>query len=383
MGKAKDVWQRIGVVPASATGLVVVGLIIGVVASLLQWWGNPPNMGICTACFERDIAGAIGLHRFAPAQYLRPEIPGFVLGAMLAALLFGEFRPRGGSMPMLRFTLGAFAMIASLVFLGCTWRAFLRLAGGDGTALAGLAGLAVGIAAGSWFLKRGFTLGSARSVVPAAGLVMPAFMALLLALLIAGVWFGAGQPFYSSSKGPGAMHASIAASLGVGLLVGILGQRSRFCTVGAVREILLVRNARLLGGVAAMVIGAMAVNIALGQFKVSMAAAPIAHSDHLWNFLSMILAGLAFCLSGGCPGRHLFLCGEGNTDSSIFVTGMIVGAAVAHNWALTGAPDRIVQGVLQVGGPGLYAKIAIAVGFAFCIAVGFTARKRELPVKAE
>lgn len=39
------------------------------------------------ACFERDIAGALGLHRAEVVQYIRPEIIGFVLGATLAALV--------------------------------------------------------------------------------------------------------------------------------------------------------------------------------------------------------------------------------------------------------------------------------------------------------
>ena len=37
------------------------GAFIGVFAALLQHWGNPGNMGV--ACFERGIAGALGLHR--------------------------------------------------------------------------------------------------------------------------------------------------------------------------------------------------------------------------------------------------------------------------------------------------------------------------------
>jgi uncharacterized protein len=87
-------------------------------------------MGVCVACFERDIAGALGLHRAAVVQYMRPEIIGFVLGALIAAYLFKEFRPRVGSAPIVRFVLGIFAMIGALVFLGCPWRALLRLAGG-------------------------------------------------------------------------------------------------------------------------------------------------------------------------------------------------------------------------------------------------------------
>ena len=65
---------------ASRAGIISVGAFIGIFAALLQKWGNPGNMGICVACFERDIAGSIGLHRVALVQYLRPEILGFVLG---------------------------------------------------------------------------------------------------------------------------------------------------------------------------------------------------------------------------------------------------------------------------------------------------------------
>ncbi|MBS3784286.1 MAG: YeeE/YedE family protein, partial [Anaerolineae bacterium] len=110
---------------ASRWGIVLAGAVIGVLAPLLQAAGNPPNMGICVACFERDIAGALGLHRAAVVQYIRPEIIGFVLGALIAAYLFGEFKARAGSAPIVRFVLGMFAMIGALAFLGCPWRALL------------------------------------------------------------------------------------------------------------------------------------------------------------------------------------------------------------------------------------------------------------------
>ena len=87
---------------ASTAGIIVVGAIIGVAAILLQKFGNPANMGICVACFERDIAGGLGLHRAAIVQYIRPEIIGFVLGSLGMSLAVGEFRPRGGSSPRVR-----------------------------------------------------------------------------------------------------------------------------------------------------------------------------------------------------------------------------------------------------------------------------------------
>jgi hypothetical protein len=42
------------------------------------------------ACFERDIAGSLGLHRAAVVQYIRPEIIGFVLGALLPPMRSGS-----------------------------------------------------------------------------------------------------------------------------------------------------------------------------------------------------------------------------------------------------------------------------------------------------
>jgi hypothetical protein len=58
-------------------------------------------------------------------------------------------------------------------------------------------------------------------------------------------------------------------------------------------------------------------NLILGQFKAGFEAQPIAHSIHIWNFLGMTLSGLAFSLSGGCPGRQLILSGEGDTDAGL------------------------------------------------------------------
>ena len=161
---------------ATRWGIIGIGAFIGVFAALLQTWGNPGNMGICVACFERDIAGAIGLHRAAVVQYMRPEIIGFVLGSLIAAYLFKEFRPRVGSAPIVRFVLGAFAMIGALVFLGCPWRALLRFAGGDGNAIFGLLGLIAGIWIGTRFLKSGYTLGRAEKTYTSAGCLLPLTM---------------------------------------------------------------------------------------------------------------------------------------------------------------------------------------------------------------
>ncbi len=361
---------------ASRWGIVATGAVIGVLAPVLQKAGNPPNMGICVACFERDIAGALGLHRAAVVQYLRPEIIAFVLGSTMAALLFREFKARSGSAPIVRFVLGIFAMIGALAFLGCPWRALLRLAGGDLNAILGLLGLGVGITGGVWFLKRGYTLGRSYRSPAAVGWIMPVIMLGLLLLLIFRPQFSEGGPIFFSESGPGSMHAAVIISLVAGLIIGFLAQRTRFCTMGSIRDVILMRDTHLVSGVGALLIVAFIVNLILGQVHVGFAAQPVAHSNHLWNFLGMALAGMAFALAGGCPGRQLFLSGEGDGDAAVFVLGMITGAGFAHNFALAGVPDRMVEGSLVIGGPGPYGQAAVLLGLAVCIVLGFAMRER-------
>lgn len=354
---------------ATRGGIVVVGLIIGVLAPLLQYWGNPGNMGICVACFERDIAGALGLHRAGVVQYLRPEIIGFVLGALLAALAARDYRPRAGSAPIARFILGVFAMIGALIFLGCPWRALLRLAAGDLNAVLGMLGLVAGIWIGILFLKQGFNLGRSQKAPATVGLLLPLVMALFLLLLLIYPQIEgetkSGVLFFSA-KGPGAMHASLAVSLGAGLLIGALAQRSRFCTMGAFRDLILFKQIHLLSGLLALFGAAVVVSLLLGQSKLGFEGQPVAHTLHLWNFLGMVLAGLAFALAGGCPGRQLFMAGEGDGDAAVFVLGMIVGAAFAHNFSLASSPK----------GLGAHGIAAWVVGMAFCLLIGFTMRKK-------
>ena len=360
---------------ASRWEIILAGAVIGVLAPLLQKLGNPANMGICVACFERDIAGAVGLHRTVVVQYIRPEIVGFVLGAMLAAYAFRELRARAGSAPIVRFVLGMFAMIGALAFLGCPWRAILRLAGGDLNAVLGLAGLAVGIAIGVQFLQAGYNLGRAQKTYTAVGWIMPLLMVGLFLLLLLAPTFSKEGPIFFSKTGPGSLHAPVFFALGVGLLVGVLAQRTRFCTMGAIRDVILMRETHLLSGVVALLAVAFVMNLVLGQTRFGLVGQPVAHSSLLWNFLGMALSGLAFTLAGGCPGRQLFLSGEGDGDAAVFVTGMIVGAGFSHNFALAGSPDAIVDGVAKTGGLTPYGMGAVILGLAACLLVGFTMRE--------
>ena len=354
--------------------IVLAGLITGVAALVLTALGNPKNMGFCIACFERDIAGALGLHSAGKVQYLRPEIPGIVLGALLSAFAFREFKARAGSCPASRFVLGLFVMTGALVFLGCPLRMVIRLGGGDLTAVAGLLGFLVGILVGVVFLKKGFSLGRAYPVKMGEGLALPAVMAGLLALLLL-----VPGLLKFSEEGPGSMRAFWLISLAAGLAVGFLAQRSRLCMAGGLRDAFLIRDFTLLAGFLAIWATVTVGNLILGNYNLSMLSQPVAHSQHLWSFLGMALAGWGSILLGGCPLRQLILAGEGNGDAAVTVLGMIVGAAAAHNFGLAGNPDSVVDGVYKVGGIGTAGMIAVAIGFVVLLAVSLL----HLPGKEE
>ena len=40
--------------------IVLAGGVIGLIAAILVFFGNPANMGFCIACFLRDTTGALG-----------------------------------------------------------------------------------------------------------------------------------------------------------------------------------------------------------------------------------------------------------------------------------------------------------------------------------
>ena len=354
--------------------VIVAGVVVGVAALILTAMGNPKNMGFCIACFERDIAGALGLHGAAVVQYIRPEIIGMVLGAMIAAIAFKEFKAKSGSSPAVRFILGMFVMIGALVFLGCPLRMVIRLGGGDLTAVAALLGFIAGILVGIVFLKKGFSLGRAYNGPAAAGYALPGFMVALLCLLLF-----APQVLKFSESGPGSMRAPIFVALAAGLIVGAIAQRSRLCMAGGMRDVFLLKDFTLLSGFLAIWITVTIGNLILGSYNLSAVSQPVAHSQYLWSFLGMALAGWGSILLGGCPLRQLILAGEGNGDSSVTVFGMIFGAAIAHNFGLAGGADSVVDGVYKVGGIKTPGMIAVCIGFIVLLAISLT----HLPKKGD
>lgn len=399
------------------------GLVIGAGAALLAYLGNPGNMGLCIACFLRDAGGffAGAGAGMGGVAYIRPEIIGLIVGAAIAALVWREFKPRGGSSVAIRFVLGFIFMAAALIFLGCTVRAWLRLGGGDLNALFGVAGIVAGVAVGTVLLKQGFNLGRAGKLPIAVGVIGPVIAVLLFVLAVAAA-AGIKPAFFTvtpagakstaekaviSADGkvlkpegarmaggaivgpdgavvspkesvaqakpmPGGKRAPLIISLIGGLLLGVVAQRSRFCSIGGIRDAILVRRFELLFGVAGLVVGAFVVNVALGRFNLGFVGQPVAHTDALGNFAAMTVAGLAAVLLGGCPFRQVVITGEGDADALAAVAGMGAGAVVTHGFNLASSAKGLAPN----------AWIALAVMAAVLLGIGLFKREQLVAATA-
>ena len=344
--------------------LAITGVLIGAAAVVLTLLGNPGNMGFCIACFLRDTAGAMHLHTAPIVEYVRPEIIGIILGSFALSVLRGDFRPRGGSSPMIRFIIGFIVMLGALVFLGCPLRMVIRLGGGDLNALVGLLGFVAGIGAGCFFLNNGFSLGRAEKQTGLEGVTMP-FLTIVLFVLFLAV----PSVFLISESGPGSMHAPVAAALLAGLIAGAAAERTRLCMAGGIRDIFLIKDFTLITGFVFIFIAALISNIAVGNFHLGFADQPVAHDKHIWNFLSMVLVGLSAAMLGGCPLRQLILAGEGNSDSAVTVLGMLIGAAFSHNAGAASSAGT---------GPAMMGKVSVVAGLVFCLALAAViTRKRS------
>lgn len=352
----------------SKKGIIFTGAVVGIIAVLLVYFGNPVNMGFCIACFVRDIAGAVGLHRAPIVQYIRPEIIGMVIGAFIMAISKNEFDARGGSSPFIRFSLGFIVMVGALMFLGCPLRMVLRLSGGDLNAIMGLIGFAVGIIIGIAFLNKGFSLKRNYKLNKSEGYLFPIVNIGLFILLVASPAF-----IFFSKKGPGAAHAPIAIALIAGLIVGVLAQRTRLCMVGGIRDLIMFKDNYLISGFVSIFVFALIGNLIIGKFKLGFVGQPVAHTNALWNFLGMVLAGWGSVLLGGCPMRQLILSAEGNIDSVITVLGMLVGAAFCHNFSLAASP----KGATANG------KVAVIIGFILVCAISYINIEKNAKVKVK
>jgi YedE family putative selenium metabolism protein len=347
----------------SQTSIVIItASILGVFSVLLVYFGNPKNTGICVSCFLENIAGAIGLHPNPRMQYLRPELLGFILGAMISALLGKEFKARATNAPLVPFIVGAFLIVGSAVFIGCPIKLFIRFGAGDLTSLAGIAGLVLGVYIGIVYLGRGFTFGDPQDSPAASAWMLPVAVIILTIFL-----FYEPNFIFFSKKGSASTHAPKLISLAAGLIIGAFAQRSRFCVTGSIRDPILTKSVKAGLGLIVFIVALILFNVVFGYFNFGMNGQPSSHLNHTWSFLGMLLVGTGSVMIGGCPFRQIVRSGEGDIDAVMAVLGMITGGAFVQTFDIASTS----RGVTFNG------KVAVIVGFILLIIFGLAYREKD------
>jgi len=129
------------------------------------------------------------------------------------------------------------------------------------------------------------------------------------------------------------MTAAIA-TLIIGVILGYLGQRSRMCFVGGIRDFILVRDAYLLKGLVAFGLTAWLAFPLVG-LVVGIRPGPFAMAD-VATILLTILGGFGVgyfsTLANGCPFRQHVLAAQGVRSSITYLAGFLVGAMIFHAW---------------------------------------------------
>jgi uncharacterized protein len=128
-------------------------------------------------------------------------------------------------------------------------------------------------------------------------------------------------------------------SLGVGLIVGYLGQRSRMCTIGGLRDYVLVRDTGLLKGVFALLLAswvAFGVLHAIAGSNLDRLIAAGTTPSGIGAVVAILVGGLALgffaTLSGACPLRQHVLAGQGRIGAWAFLAGFYLAGVVYTSW---------------------------------------------------
>ena len=132
----------------------------------------------------------------------------------------------------------------------------------------------------------------------------------------------------------------------LGILIGWLGQRSGFCSIGGFRDFFMFRHTRLLFGYIALIVGAFIGYLVfwlitptafenffwlLGKGLMPVPGAPAGLTVAAYIVLAVvggIAVGLIGVMLGGCPLRQVVMTSEGNIKAVWFVIGMCVGSVL-------------------------------------------------------
>jgi uncharacterized membrane protein YedE/YeeE len=315
---------------------IIAGVLIGVVNIVSYVWVRKPFI-VYTGFLNwgQHIYKLIGLSSIAGVPKIAPLLEptsvgdiGVIIGAMIAAALANEFAIRRISNRVEVFEAIAGGVLMALgvaLAFGCNWGGFLSAI--TSWSLHGFAFLVGAIIGGylglkyvSWKAERiikelevvsssGKEFGqilSTNKVSKGLGKYTPlAIATTLLALLFA---------YYASVGSP------MIGGLFIGIAIGILLQRARFCFATSFRDLFNgPENARALDiqkGIAiAILVGSIGVFALkfMGMVKEDIGVAPV----HITNILGGLIFTFGSILAGGCASGILWRTGEGHIKAWI------------------------------------------------------------------
>jgi len=289
---------------------------------------------------------------------------GLFFGAMASALLAGEFGVRVGPGRELAkgFVGGVFLGIGAALARGCNIGGFF-----SGTAALSASGLAmaVGLAAGAfcgvryllWEVERWAPLPVAATggsgVLGSGKRHLQPYLggAVLLAM-------GASALAYSRLG-----HGDRAVILLLGLLLGVISQRSRVCFVQAFREPFLTGDTR---HTRAML---LALLVALVGFSLVKTAIPekaeefVRPTFWLGSLLGGVIFGVGMVLAGGCGGGTIWRAAEGHLKLWAALVAYTLSASLVRSWLVrSGWQDRLGVAVFLPDSFGVGGAVALLFG---------------------
>lgn len=279
----------------------------------------------------------------------------FILGALISALLGGDFRINIPSFK--EFILGAFGGtlmgIGAFLAFGCTIGAFLvgfgALSASGITMMIGLGlGAYVGLRIYMWLLMRGWgSAGRAIDLPMNLKVTLGVILLVITILLIATL----DKPVstYAPALGLGSVKVAAGSLLFFGVILGIVNHRTRFCFVRAFREPFMtgegnMTRAAALALIIAAVFGAVVKFSPLTNvleipdvkdiLSIEMTAPPsikammVAPSFPIGSLIGGFIFGIGMTLAGGCSVGSMWRAGEGSLKNMTAILFYALGGSI-------------------------------------------------------
>lgn len=206
--------------------------------------------------------------------------------------------------------------------------------------------------------------GDLKEVAPLSVPSVPALSRTELARLAVGGVVIAGfiaLAYYLQAQGGGGANASL--SVLIGVLLGIVFERGRFCFFCILRDLIEHRNS---GGtyaiLAALAVGSVGYALVFGQFQANPMSGRLPPDAHIgpasWVAVAAgALFGVGMALSGACLSGQLYRLGQGYSRAPLAIVGSLIGFGLGFlSWqrvymdTLIDAPKAWLPATLGYGG---------------------------------